>query len=263
MTIQLKEDLAYILLKKIDEHAVANRQGELSFRYEDFVGRNTDATELTAHVDYLNQKGYVEANFSGDAYAAKGPNPLPALISLQNIKLTEAGKQLLSKMEANPPERLFTGPAVTMITEDTAFLEKIRLKGNLKDIYDARDITEIVFRTIRDLMGQETSERVAEELHTAVLPNADEKALQTEVADLWKDRNRLVRFLSSLRPPLNFDAETFLYRIQQEAGLPKSTGPKTILNAVFSATKEELPAEQIKDIAQVLPGEIRSLWDAA
>ncbi|MEO0456959.1 MAG: DUF2267 domain-containing protein [Cyanobacteria bacterium P01_A01_bin.114] len=264
MTIQLKEDIAYILLKKINQHAVADTQpDEVSFQYEDFAGRNTDTTELLAHVDYLNQKGYLEAKFSGDAYAAKGPNPIPDLISLQAVALTQAGKDLLAKMEANPPEQLFEGPSTPMVTEDMAFLEKVRLRGNLRDRYDARDITEVVFRTIRDLMDQAAVEKVEKELHTPILPNADEKALQAEIADLWKDRNRLVRFLSNLRPPLDFDADTFLYRIKQEAGLPKSTGPKTVLSAVFAATKDELPAEQMQTIAQALPGEIRSLWEAA
>lgn len=263
MTIQLKEEIAYVLLKKIDDHALGSREETLDLRYEDIAGLDTNPTDLLAHIDYLNQKGYVNAQFSGDAYANKGPNPLPHLISLQSATLTPLGKDLLARMEANPPASLASGPSVPIASEEMAFLEKIQLKGNLNDIYDARDITEVVFRTMRDLMNQETVEEIAQGLQVAALPKTDEKALQTDVAELWKDRNRLVRFLSNLRPPLDFDAETFLYRIRQEAGLPKSTGPKTVLKAVFSATKEELDADLVQTISRVLPGEIRSLWEAA
>lgn len=36
-------------------------------------------------------------------------------------------------------------------------------------------------------MPQETSEKIAQELQSTALPQAEAKALQTDIADLWKD----------------------------------------------------------------------------
>jgi len=81
------------------------------------------------------------------------------------------------------------------------FLEKVLIKSGLEDIFDARDVTEVIYRAMRDLMATETAERVADELHKT-LPTKD-KALQMEIADLWEDTNPIVGFLqdsSSLLP---------------------------------------------------------------
>ncbi|NEP20055.1 MAG: DUF2267 domain-containing protein, partial [Leptolyngbya sp. SIO4C1] len=173
------------------------------------------------------------------------------------------GTELLKQMQENPPESLKTGPTTPIATKDMAFLEKVKLKGNLGDLYDARDVTEVVYRTMRDLMSTDSADRVASELHEDTLPEASEKALHEDLAKLWQDTNPLVRFLSNIRPPLKFDDDTFFYRIKQEGSIPESTGPKTVVKAVFSATKEELSAERVKEIAGVLPGEVRELWESA
>ena len=142
------------------------------------------------------------------------------------------------------------------------FLNKVMLKGHIEDIYDARDITEVVFRTMRDLMTNEATENVANELHAEAL-HTDKKAVKEEIADLWKDSNPLVRFLSKVRPKLNFDDDTFLFRIEREGGLPKTTGPNTVVKAVFGATKEELSDARVAEIAEAMPGKIRKLWEEA
>jgi uncharacterized protein (DUF2267 family) len=135
-------------------------------------------------------------------------------------------------------------------------------KAELEDIFDARDITEVVFRTMRDMMTTEASDRVAEELHKEAEPTED-KALQNEIADLWKDTNPLVSFLSRIRPPLIIRTETFLLRIRQEAGLPQGVEPEAVIKAVFSATKDELSEERVKEVANFLPDEIRKMWEGA
>ena len=262
MTIQLKEDVAYILLQKISEQDASNDKS-LNLRMTDFVGRGTDRTEIIAHVDYLNQKGYVSADFAGDAYASKGPNPLPDTVELQAVQLTDSGRKLFERMQNNPPASLRNGPTTLIATKDMAFLKKVMLRGNLKDLYDARDLTELVFRTMRDLMTVEAMHHVSDDLDGKILPNTDKEALQEDIADLWEDTNPLIHFLSELRPPLRFDAETFLFRIEQEGSIPKSSGPKTVVKAVFAATKDELPQERIQEIAQFLPGEILELWECA
>ncbi|NEO28392.1 MAG: DUF2267 domain-containing protein [Kamptonema sp. SIO4C4] len=156
------------------------------------------------------------------------------------------------------------GPAVPAATSQQrlSFLEKIQLKGELSDLYDARDLAIIVYRTMRDLIPTDECDRVAEELDTAV-QTTDEKALQYDIAQLWKDTNPLVAWLSRLRSPLHFDDDTFIFRINQEGGVPKGTTGERVIQAVFSATKEELSQERIKAIADCLPGKVKEMWQTA
>lgn len=157
-----------------------------------------------------------------------------------------------------------------VIPEDhQAFLDKVMRDGGFADPYDARDITEIVFRVMRDVMTTESADRVEAELHEEAL-ETDEKALQMEVADLWKDSNPLVRFLSRVRPPwqgpgiFKIDSDRFLFRVANEGGLSPSQNREKVVQAVFSATKDELSEERIKEIAGWLPeGAVRELWEQA
>jgi uncharacterized protein (DUF2267 family) len=282
MPIPLREDVAYIILKKINESG--QKMHDVSFNAEDFIGRSLTQTELLGHLDYLNQKQFIKAEFTGNAYANQedvpdavdakefdlriansfgAPDgPLPHLITFKAAELTEKGRKILERMEENPPEALNEGPSVPIATEDMPFLEKVTIRANLEDIFDARDITEVVFRTMRDMMTKEASDRVASELHEPAEPTED-KALQNEIADLWNDTNPITRFLSRVRPPLKIKSGTFLFRINQEAGLPRAVGAETAVKAVFWATKDELSEERIKEVASFLPDEIRQLWNEA
>lgn len=152
--------------------------------------------------------------------------------------------------------------------EHNSFLEKVMVKGGLGDLYDARDITEVVFRVMRDLMTTDAIERVEGELHEEAL-HTKEKALQMEVADLWRDTNPIVGFLSRIRKPLRgpapmgIDSNLFLTRVANEGGIPGTIDRKQVIKAVFSATKDELSEERIQEIAGLLPDEIRKLWEEA
>ena len=283
MPIGLREDVAYIMLKKIHE---GDGQGKhaVGFTETDFAGRDLSISDILGHLDYLAQKQFIDAEFTGNAYANQedvpdvvdsdtvdfriansygAPDgPLPHLITFKRAQLTEKGIKMLEKMEANPPKAPEEGPVVPIATKDMPFLEKVMLKGDLEDIFDARDIAEVVFRTMRDMMTNEVTDRVADELHTEAEPTED-KALQNEIADLWTDTNPIVSFLSRVRPPLIIRSETFLLRIRQEAGLPKDVEPETVIKAVFAATKDELSEERIQEIAGFLPDKILELWQEA
>ena len=284
MTIALRDDIMYILLDKIHQYDEEGRQS-VDFQATDFTGRSLTIADFLGHLDYLNQKQYINAEFSGNAYAKQedvpdiineeaidfriantfgAPDgPLPHLIKFQRAELTEKGKKMRDRMKQNPPRALKEGASIPVIDTFTPFLEKVALRAELSDIFDARDLTTIVYRTMRDLMTTEASEDVASELEVEAEEYADNKRLQQEVADLWRDDNPLAAWLSNIRPPLKFDADTFILRIEKEGGVPRGTNGKKVINAVFSATKEELSNSKIQEVAEFLPGQIKEMWQAA
>ena len=140
-------------------------------------------------------------------------------------------------------------PSKAFSQTEKAFLEKVMQKANLPDIYDARDITIVVFRALRDLMTTEAAEKTQEAFD-------DE-----QIALLWKDDNPIVAALAKLRPPLKVDTKTFLRRIQQEGGVPKGASPEGVVIAVFSTVREELPPERLKEISTFLPDGLKVMWE--
>jgi uncharacterized protein (DUF2267 family) len=153
--------------------------------------------------------------------------------------------------------------------EHDSFLEKVMTEGGLADPYDARDITEVVFRVMRDLMTTEAADRVESELHEEAIDTKEKKLKELEVADLWRDTNPIVGFLSRVRPPwqgpgiFKIDSDRFLFRVANEGGLPPTTEREKVVKAVFSATKNELSQERIQEIASWLPDKVRELWEQA
>jgi uncharacterized protein (DUF2267 family) len=260
MAIALRDDITYILLEKIHGSSKDKPATEIHFDEKDFTGRDVSFKDVLGHIDYLNQKNYLTAQFSGDPYG--GVDPLPPTIRIEEAALTDKGRQMLEKMEANPPRSLREGPAAPILEKDTPFLEKVQIRANLPDIFDARDLTVIIFRTMRDLMNSDSMQRVEQELHTEAA-STENKSLQAEIAELWKDTNPIVSFLSQVRPPLNIDGDLFLQRIRQEGSLPKNVDPETAVEAVFTATKDELSNERIQEIAGCLPNRIRQIWEKA
>ena len=284
MPIALKDDVMYILLKKIHQGDGSGKHS-VDFNSTDFTGRNLTISDFIGHLDYLNQKQYIDADFSGNAYANQedvpdlideeevdfrvantfgAPDgPLPHLIRFKRAQLTPKGEKMLERMEERPPEALQSGASTPIVDKYTPFLEEVALKAELPDIFDARDLTNLVYRTMRDLMPNEASEAVESELHDEIEEGAKNKRLQDEIADLWKDDNPIVSWISKVRPPLKFDADTFIFRIEKEGGLPKGTTGEKVINAVFSATKQELSDDVKKQVSEFLPGKIKDMWEAA
>jgi uncharacterized protein (DUF2267 family) len=292
MPISIRDDVVYIMLKKIHDGDRQPGLDEINFSETDFTGLELTPVDILGHLDYLNQEQYIHAEFSGNAYANQddvpsavnakefdfriantfgaADGPLPHLITFQKAELTEKGEAMLKEMDLNPPKALEHGKSVPIPDQHMPFLEKVMVKGGFPDLYDTRDFTEVVFRIMRDLMTTEAADRVADELHEEVLPT-DEKALQMEITDLWKDTNPIVGFLSRVRPPLRtgtgafeIDSDRFLFRVANEGGLAPTVDREQAAQAVFAATKAELSQERIQEIAQWMPaGPVRQLWDQA
>lgn len=260
MTIAIQEDLAYLILKKIDETGNGSESHSVEFHATDFAGHSMTEKDLLSHLDYLNQKGYIQAEFSGASYGSA--KPAPALITLQQASLTQQGKNFLQQLEQNLPESIRQGRTVPIAEKDMPFLEAVKVKAGLPDIYDARELAVVVFRTMRDMMTTESSDRVASELHEPALLTKN-KTLQNDIAELWQDTNPVVSFISRLRPPLTIHADTFLRRIRQEGTLPQGVTAEMAVQAVFAATKKELSIERQEEISSILPGQIRELWHQA
>ena len=291
MPITIRDDAVYVILRKINHANQDGHSENINFTPSDLGGLKLEKSDLLGHLDYLNQKQYIDAEFTGNAYAnqsdvpdAFNPDevnlrvantlgadygPLPHLITFQRAELTDRGKAMLSDMEANPPASLDEGPKVEIPEEHLSFLKKVMLKGNLTDPYDARDITEVVFRVMRDVMSTSEADRVESELanEDAAATGAEDKSLHVDIAELWHDTNPIVSFLSRVRPPLKgeapfgIDSDLFLARIDREGAVPKTTNGAIVTKAVFAATKDELSSQRIDEIAAWLPeGKVKDLW---
>jgi uncharacterized protein (DUF2267 family) len=288
MPITIREDIAYILLKKINE--TGQGMHEVHFSQDDFPGHIITIADFLGHLDYLNQNHYINAEFTGNAYGnqedvpdlinppefdlriantySAKDGPLPHLITFKRAELTEKGREMLERLAANPPQTSTATQKPEIDPKNLPFLEKVMAESGLPDLYDARDLTEVVFRAMRDLMTKDAVDRVEEELHKPAEITAD-KSLQLEIADLWHDTNPIVAFLSRVRKPLQgagvlrIDSDRFIFRIANEGGMPPTVEPEQVIKAVFSATKDELSPERIAEIRTWLPDKVRQLWEEA
>lgn len=145
--------------------------------------------------------------------------------------------------------------------KNKAFLDKIIANTNLQTVNEAQTATKVVFRILRDLLPREEVDKLADELRGEEAPNAD-----MEIKDLFKDTNPMVSFFSYISPiqQLNISRDTFMLRLNQEGAVRHDTDAEAVTRAVFSATKEEISAEQIENVAKCISdNELRALWQQA
>lgn len=248
MPISIIRHELYDLVKKVAETG----QG---LHEVDFSGNNLSEADLLAHLDYLNQNQYINAEFTNDGH-------------FQKAEITDKGRNLIDNYEEKLSKNPESGSSAPIAEKDLPFLEKVMVNGGLPDIFDARDITEVAFRVMRDLMSTEAADRVEAELHKPA-EKSDDKALQMEIAELWHDTNPLVGFLSRVRPPwqgpgiFKIDSDRFLFRVANEGTMPPNADREKVVKAIFSATKDELSQERIQEIASWLPDVVRKMWEEA
>ncbi|MGB3309557.1 MAG: DUF2267 domain-containing protein [Nodosilinea sp.] len=144
-------------------------------------------------------------------------------------------------------------------TEQKSFLDKVLERSSLQTANQAERATNIVFRILRDMMANKTSDQIEQDLKERA-PESEQ-----EVTDLWQDPNVMVAFFSRISPAQNLHIKpgVFMMRLKQEGTLPEGVPPENVAAAVFSATKEILPAERNQQIAAILPGELRQIWEQA
>lgn len=144
-------------------------------------------------------------------------------------------------------------------TQQQSFLDKVLERSSLQTINDAQRATNIVFRILRDMMLNKTSNQIEQDLKQRA-PESEQ-----EVVDLWRDPNVMVAFFSRISPAqnLHISPKTFMLRLREEGALPEGVPPEEVAGAVFSATKEILPPERNPEIAALLPDEIRQIWEQA
>jgi len=270
MPAQLRDDVFFVLLQKIHEaEQRGDEQPTLSLADKDLTDASMQQAILIEHLNYLTQKGFLEADFAKATSEEQAENR--DLVTFSKAHLTDKGQQILEKMEANPPKSIQVGKPNAIDTDNLPFLEKVMVRGEIYDIFDARDIAEVVYRVMRDLMTTEVADRVADELQGTPTESAKGKSLQNDVAQLWRDTNPLVGFLSRIRPPLqgsdnqffNITDDRFIFRVANESGMSKRVDPERAIKAVFSATKEELTDDRVREVATWLPGRICDLWETA
>lgn len=144
-------------------------------------------------------------------------------------------------------------------TQQKSFIDKVLERSSLQTANEAERATNIVFRILRDMMLNKTSDQIEQDLKEKA-PESEQDAI-----DLWQDPNVMVAFFSRISPAQNLHIKpgVFMLRLQQEGALPDGVPPENVTAAVFSATKEILSAERNQQIADILPGEIRQIWEQA
>jgi uncharacterized protein (DUF2267 family) len=263
----MRQDITSTLLNKIN--GTGRGMHEVHFHQSDFPGHQITIGEFLGHLDHLNQSHYINAEFTGNTYATQEDvpdlihpeeidlriansysardGPLPHLITFEKAEITEKVQNLLEKLEVNQPQVSETKPSVAIADKDLPFLDKVMAKSGLIDIFDVRDLTEVVFRVMGDLMTTEADYRVEAELHEAAEITRDKSLQLLEIADFWHDTNPIVAFLSGVCLPLQptgifraIDSARFLLRVANEGGIPPNVDVEQVIKAVFYATKDEL-----------------------
>ncbi|MEB3359052.1 MAG: DUF2267 domain-containing protein [Synechococcales bacterium] len=145
--------------------------------------------------------------------------------------------------------------------EQKPFLQRVIDRCELTSTNDAQVASKVVFRLLRDMMPTQEVQKVEAELKESA-----QDTKNVNVGDLWGDPNVMVAFFSRVSPlrQLGINYGTFMLRLKQEGALPEGIAPENVTQAVFSATKEDLPVERVSEISRFISDDqIRQMWEQA
>jgi len=125
-----------------------------------------------------------------------------------------------------------------------SFYRRIMLETDRESLVDARRVTGVVLRALRDRLTPEEAADAA-----AQLPG--------ELQALW-----LGGELAGRRP-VKMHRSDFYDRVRSEAHLSSLREARAITHAVFAALKEQLSPGEADDILAQLPKDLKTVWEEA
>jgi len=110
MRTTLREDITYFLLEKL---SCPMADGPRQLEVKDMGDRPINRTDILLHLKYLSQWGYVKMEMGTEAELVAVPNPhMATSVPLNQVSLTQQGRQFFKRLLANSPHLLETSPSI-------------------------------------------------------------------------------------------------------------------------------------------------------
>jgi uncharacterized protein (DUF2267 family) len=118
---------------------------------------------------------------------------------------------------------------------------RVGIEADLESLEEARHVTAVVLRALRDRLTPEEAEQAS-----AQLP--------AELKQLWHGD------AGTMRPPVKMHRQEFYERVRAEAGLPSVRTAALATDAVFAALKDQISDGECGDILAQLPRDLKQVW---
>jgi uncharacterized protein (DUF2267 family) len=118
---------------------------------------------------------------------------------------------------------------------------RVSIEADLDSLAEARQVTGVVLRALRDRLSPEEAEQAS-----AQLP--------TELKELWHAGPE------PPRRPVRMHRRDFYDRVKAEAGLANVRKAELATDAVFAALKEQISDGECDDILAQLPKDMKRVW---
>lgn len=130
MALGVREDVAYLLLKKINEGSQNQSRSEITLSTDELSNQDISKKDGLKNLDSLNEKSYIQAPVSEHQEAA---NPLPVVDFLNRIR----------------------EPFKSLKTDDHLFLCRIGQEGGIPVSTDAETGVKAVFSATKEQLSPE------------------------------------------------------------------------------------------------------------
>jgi uncharacterized protein (DUF2267 family) len=118
---------------------------------------------------------------------------------------------------------------------------RVGIEANLESVDEARQVTGVVLRALRDRLTPEEAEQAS-----AQLP--------TEIKALWHAGPE------APHRPVRMHCRDFYERVKAEGGLASLRQAELATEAVFAALKEQISDGECDDILAQLPRDLKQVW---